>query len=440
MTTEEPAVPEPPVRPDVQLVAFEPRRVRQTTLMVLALIVGLFVLQWMLGAVGHFLFILLLAFLWAIAMEPIVRRLADRGWRRGLGTGLVMVSLFLLGAIFSVVFGGLFAQQVSSLINNLPAAVTSTIEFLNSHFHTTINPNDITTSLNITPGKLAEYAGSFAGGLLGLLGTVVGGLFDAVTVVVFAFYLSADGPRLRRTIGSWLPSGPQKVFVTVYDIAVDKTGGFVISKVALAFLSATAHSVAFLIIGVPYWLPMGILAGVTSQFIPTIGTYIGIIIPAMFFLANQQYTAIIWVIIFATVYQQIENYLLMPRISRWTMNMHPAVALASVFVGVAFFGPIGALIGMPIAAAVLAVIETYGRRYELIPELSEPASATPAAPELVHPTQDVDAMLAEAWQREHELDALKAAQTTAERETERATRESEKAARLAERAAHHDAD
>ena len=440
MTTEESAAPDPPVRPDVQLVAFEPRRLRQATIMVLGLIVALFALEWVLGAVGHFLFILLLAFLWAIAMEPIVRRLAERGWRRGLATGLVMAALFLIGAIFSLVFGGLFAQQVSSLLANLPAAVTSTIEFLNSHFRTNINPNDITTSLNITPGKLAEYASSFAGGLLGLLGTVVGGLFDAVTVVVFAFYLSADGPRLRRTIGSWLPEAPQKVFVTVYDIAVDKTGGFVISKVALAFLSAAAHSLAFLIIGVPYWLPMGILAGVTSQFIPTIGTYIGIIIPAMFCLANQQYTAIIWVIVFATVYQQVENYLLMPRISRWTMNLHPAVALASVFVGVAFFGPIGALIGMPIAAAVLAVIETYGRRYELIPELTESPTTNPRPPALVHPTTDVDAVLSEAWQREHEIDALQAAQSASEREAERATREAEKAARAEEKATHHHAD
>ena len=399
--------------PSVQLVAFEPRRLRNSVILILGIFIAYLVLNWLFDAVGHFLFILLLAFLWAIAMEPIVRRLAARGWKRGAATGLVMVLLFLISLIFSVVFGGLFAQQVNALLENLPSAVTSAVTWINSTFRTTINPADITAGLNITPGKIAEVASSFAGGLLGLLGSVVGGIFDAVTVVVFAFYLSADNARMRRTIGSWLPAEQQKVFMTVWDIAVEKTGGFVISKVALATLSAIAHSVAFAIIGVPYWLPMGILAGITSQFIPTIGTYIGILIPAVFSLADGQTVDVLWIIVFATLYQQIENYLLMPRISRWTMNMHPAVALASVFIGLAIFGPIGAIIGMPIMAAVLAVIETYGRRYELIPELHEATLDGDDAtdPTLPHPLPlDDEAVIAEAWRRERELDAQQATQ------------------------------
>lgn len=393
---------------NVQLIAFEPRLLRNSVLLVLAMFVGYLVLRWMWDAVGHFLFLMLLAFLWAIAMEPIVRRLAAHGWRRGAATGLVMASLFLIALAFSIVFGGLFATQVSALLENLPGAVTASITWVNETFRTNINPTDITASLNITASRIASIASSFAGGLLGFLGSVVGGIFDAVTVVVFAFYLSADNPRLRRTIGSWLPGGQQKVFVTVWDIAVEKTGGFVISKVALATLSSVAHSIAFAIIGVPYWLPMGILAGVTSQFIPTIGTYIGILIPAVFSLAEGNTTDVIWIVIFATVYQQVENYLFMPRISRWTMDMHPAVALASVFVGLAFFGPIGALIGMPIAAAFLTVVETYGRRYELIPELHSATidAKEPEAPTLPHQPEDMDDVLEEAWVRERELDAL----------------------------------
>ena len=75
------------------------------------------------------------------------------------------------------------------------------------------------------------------------------------------------------------------------------------------------------------------------------------------------------VIVFVTIYQQIENYLFTPRVSSLTMDIHPAVAFASVIVFASFFGPVGALIGVPIAAAVIALIQTYGKRYELIPEL-----------------------------------------------------------------------
>ena len=78
---------------------------------------------------------------------------------------------------------------------------------------------------------------------------------------------------------------------------------------------------------------------------------------------------VVWIIIFATVYQQIESYVFTPRVSRATMDIHPAIALGSVFVGFAIFGPIGAIIGIPLAAAIIAVIETYANRYELVPEL-----------------------------------------------------------------------
>jgi predicted PurR-regulated permease PerM len=202
-------------------------------------------------------------------------------------------------------------------------------------------------------------------------------VFDLLTVLVFAFYIAADGPRLRRTIGSWLPPTQQRVFVRVWDISLEKTGGFVVSKVILATLSAFAHSVFFWIINVPYWLPMGIFAGVVSQFVPTIGTYIGVAVPAIFAVFDDPID-VIWIVAFATVYQQVENYVFTPRVSRATMDIHPALALGSVFVGAAFFGPIGAIIGIPLAAAVLAVVDTYGQRYELVPELDGLHAGTPA--------------------------------------------------------------
>lgn len=121
-------------------------------------------------------------------------------------------------------------------------------------------------------------------------------------------------------------------------------------------------------IEVPYWLPLGLFTGIISQFIPTIGSYLGGLIPAIVALVNEPVDGLL-VVIFVTIYQQIENYVLTPRISSMTMNIHPAVAFASVIVFASFFGPIGALIGVPIAAAVIALIQTYGKRYELIDEL-----------------------------------------------------------------------
>ena len=350
-------------------IRFDQVSVRRAVIATVGILVAFSILKWLWDSAGHFIFLLMLAWLLSIAMEPSVAWLANHGLKRGLASGLVILGIILTTVAFIVLFGGIFVTQSAELIKGFPETVNSVVLWLNQTFHLTLDTTHILDSLNIDAGKIAEWASTFAGGILGILGLVFGGLFDTLTIMVFGYYLSADGPRLRRIIGSWLPARMQKVFVTVWDIAVIKTGGFVVSKIVLAAMSAFFHVVAFYLIGVPFWLPMGIFAGIVSQFIPTIGTYIGIVIPALFTLAVDP-VKVVWIIAFATVYQQIESYVFTPRVSRATMDVHPAIALAAVFVGVELFGPIGAIIGIPLAAAILAIIETYRNRYELVPELT----------------------------------------------------------------------
>lgn len=187
-------------------------------------------------------------------------------------------------------------------------------------------------------------------------------LFDLFTVGVFAFYFAASGPRLLEALAVWLPPARQRIAGTVWQVTAAKTGGYVVSKVMLACLSAVFHGAFFWLIGLPSWLPMALLVGITAQFVPMIGTYIGVAVPALVSLFSEPLDAV-WIILFATVYQQIETYWFTPTISRRTMDVHPGIALAAVFVGAAIWGPIGAIIGIPLAAAVVALLQTYGRRY-----------------------------------------------------------------------------
>lgn len=347
-----------------------PASAKRTTIMVLGLIVILWVGVWAFQALGTFLFILLLAWLFSIAMEPPVLWMVGRGVRRGLATGLVMIMGLIIVAAITALFGGVFISQLSALGSSLPAALTAVVDWANATFHTSFDLNNIASSIEVSPNKIGEWVGQYGGGLLGIFGSVFAFIFDSLTILVFAYYFSADSPRLRQTIGSWLPPAYQRYFVTVWEISVEKTGGYVVSKVALAALSAFFHAVFFAIIGVPYWLPLGVLAGIVGQFIPTIGTYIGVALPALFTLVSDKPINALWIAIFATVYQQIENYIFTPRISRRTMDVHPAVALGSVIAGAALFGPVGALIGIPMAAAALAIIDTFTHRHDLLPELA----------------------------------------------------------------------
>lgn len=339
---------------------------RTLILFTAAALLGLWVFQQNVG----FILLLLLALLFAIAMEPAVSALADKGWRRGSATGLVMLGFSLVAGAFVALFGGILFSQASSLITDIPNLVTDFTNWINSTFDQSFDPNQLINQLNIQPAQIAGWASNFAGGFVGIVSGIFGGLFQLLTLALFSFYLAADAPRLRKTIGAMMSPSAQKVLITTWDITVKKTGGFVVSKVLLALASATAHSLFFAAIGLPYWLPMGLITGVTSQFIPTIGTYIGILIPVLFAVFDNPMDAVL-IIIFASVYQQVENYLLSPRLSRITMDIHPAVAFGSVIVFANLFGAVGAIVSVPVAAALVALLDTYGKRYELIPELAE---------------------------------------------------------------------
>ncbi len=365
-------VPDETARPkrNIAFIALEPRFLRRSIFLVLIGVLIFQMVTWSFSLLAGFFFNLLLAWLLAISIDPIVTGLAERGMRRGLATSIVAIGGVALVGGFIALFGGALATQITELITAMPALILDLVRWFNSTFDANIDPVEITSNLNLTTDQITSIASSLAGGIFGVVFSVLGVAFSFLTVLVFSFYFSADSPRIKRFVASWLPHNRQIVFINVWDIAVRKAGGFLISKLALATLSAAAHVGFFYLIDIPYWLPMGIFAGLVSQFIPTIGTYIGVALPALF-AAFEQPIDILWIVLFASVYQQFENYVFTPRISTATMDINSGVALGSVFVGAALFGPIGAIIGIPLVAIVIAVIEAYAHRYQLHPEVEE---------------------------------------------------------------------
>ncbi len=374
MTEKSPAAPEPAAGWWQQ----PPRWLGRGVVLVLVMVAAFQLVLWLFSGLSTLLGILFLAWMFAISIEPVVNRLEQRGWRRGLATGLVMLVLALVVLGFTAVFGALLVQQLAQLFHALPTVVGEVVRRVNHTFGTTFDPNHIADSLGLTSAKTRALIANLTPGVVGLVASIVGLVFQAFTLLLFAFYASAEAPKLRRTVSSWFPPKQQQVIVTVWAIAVDKTGGYVVSRLVLAALSAFFTGIFLLLLGVPFWLPLAIWTGLVSQFIPTIGTYLAIALPALIALTVQPLDAL-WVILFGTGYQQVENYLFAPRVSARTMQIHPAVAFGAVIAGAALFGPVGALVSIPVVAAIQALVETYGHRYELIAEAAAPAGPPRAA-------------------------------------------------------------
>lgn len=351
-----------------------PRWLGRGALLVLVMVAAFQVVMWLFDGLSTLLGILFLAWMFGISIEPVVNRLERRGWRRGLATGLVMLVMTLAVLGFTAVFGALLVQQVAQLFGALPGVVADVVGWINRTFGTDFVAGHIVDSLGLTSAKVQQLVADLTPGVVGLVASIVGLVFQAFTLLLFAFYASAEGPKLRRKVSSWFPPKQQEVIATVWAIAVDKTGGYVVSRLVLAALSSFATGLLLLLLGVPYWLPLAIWTGLVSQFIPTIGTYLAIALPALIAVSVQPLDAV-WVVLFGTGYQQVENYLFAPRVTARTMQIHPAVAFGAVIAGAALFGPVGALVSIPVVAAIQALVETYGHRYELIAEETQTVTA-----------------------------------------------------------------
>jgi len=329
----------------------------------LALFACFHIAEWAFHELYGLLLNIVVAFFIGLACEPAVDRLAARGMRRGAATALVFLGVLAAAAAFVAALGSLVADQIRLIVENFPDYVASLIEWINERFGTKLRVDDLQQDF-LKSEVVRDYLQRSADNVWGISTTVLGGLFTALTVVLFAFYFTAEGPRLRRAICSVLPPARQAEVLRAWEIAVAKTGGYLYSRGLMAIVSGIAHYIVMMLLDVPYAPALAVWVGVVSQFVPTVGTYIAGALPILLAFTVGPWTAV-WLLGFVILYQQFENYLLQPRITARTVDIHPAVAFGSVVAGAALLGAVGALVAIPATATLQAFLSAYVRRYEV---------------------------------------------------------------------------
>ena len=341
-----------------------PRWVPRAIGLALLGVVGLATAAWLLDRLRGLLVVLLVSLFLSFAMEPAVNWLARRGWRRGLGTAVVFCVFAAAALGFLAAMASVLADQITKLIDAAPGYLADIERWADDQFGIQLSTDDLRAQFT-EGGSAASLLGDVAGNLVSVGSTVVNVAIQMLTVALFTFYLVADGPRLRRLVCSALVPSRQAAVMRGWELAIDKTGGYIYSRTLLAIAAFLVHWAAFAIIGVPFPLPLAMWVGVLSQFVPVVGTYLAGLLPLLIALLDEPISAL-WVAIVVLAYQQIENYLLAPRVTAHTMNIHPAVAFGSVLVGAALLGSAGALLAVPAAATIQAFVSTYIKRHELI--------------------------------------------------------------------------
>jgi predicted PurR-regulated permease PerM len=320
----------------------------------------------LLGVFSGLIRTLFLALFLSFAFEPGVTWLAARGWRRGPATALLLFGVVVLGMALVGLMIPVVVKQVGSLINTAPAYIDKLAKDLRTCCNIDLSTQHVTEELQNAKASVGSYAANLAGNLLGFGAAILGGLFQIFTIGLFLFYFVAQGPQLRRTICSMLPARRQRDVLRAWEIAIDKTGGYFYSRLLLAVINGGLTFVVLLLLGVPFALPLAVFEGVVAEFIPIVGTYVAAVVPLFVCLFARPWPITLVLVGWFVLYQQIENYVLSPRISAKTMQLHPAVAFAAAIAGASLGGILWAFLALPVAATIQAAASAYIKRHDVV--------------------------------------------------------------------------
>lgn len=343
-------------------------------LLYVALAVIVFMFCWRSwGDISYLVFDIIISLFLALAVEPLVVALVAHGWKRGVASAVSLVGVAVVVGVLLTLFGNMFVQQMIAMVRGLPAMYGQIREFVDQHA-TFKMPEISNLGMEIFNNIQTSWVTDFAGTAMSTVGGLFSFLLNLMTVVMTTYYISAAGPKLRRSCCQWLAPNTQRRFLLVWTVAQGQISSFLFSRSILALINAICTAIFLEILHVPYWLPLALFCGVVSQFIPTVGTYIGGALPVLFAWGNRGWTYAVAVLVFIIVYQQIENLILSPRISQRTMDINAAVAFLAVLAFGSLFGAFGAFLALPVTASLQAIFRAYTKRYELIdsPLMNDP--------------------------------------------------------------------
>jgi predicted PurR-regulated permease PerM len=301
----------------------------------------------------------------SFALEPAVDWLARRGWRRGLATGAILAGIVAFLIVMVALMIPLVVDQLRALIEAAPDILATVSRTTQRWFGVEVSQRTIEEQLRSADAGLAGFATNIAGNVFGFATSLIGAVFMLLTISLFTFYLTADGPRFRRAVLSVLPQERQHRVLWIWEVAIEKTGAYLYSRLLLALISGIATFIVLTALGIPFAVPLSVWMGLVSQFIPTVGTYLAMALPLLVAVVESPLKALI-LLAFFTAYQQVENYLLSPRITGKTMELHPAVAFGCAIGGASIAGIVGALLALPVAAVVQAFISSALERHDVI--------------------------------------------------------------------------
>ncbi len=302
---------------------------------------------------------LVLALVVIYFLNPIVTRLERAGVRRVFGSCAMYLLLLMVTAVTLAILvptlisqGRTFGKEFPHISQKVSKLATDVSHELDQRFHIKVDAKRI-----VGERSFASRVGHFVGGFLrGALQTVT----LLVIGIVLSFYLLIDLPRLQRAALRLIPPARRTEWREVGGEVGKAMGGFFRGQLLVALIVGVMSALGLLIIGLPYWLVIGLIAGFFNL-VPLIGPFIGAVPAVLVAGTFKPPIYMLWAALVLLVVQQIDNHLISPNVMRWTVRLHPVTVMLSLTAGATLAGFWGMLLAVPFVASMKMVIGHFWR-------------------------------------------------------------------------------
>jgi predicted PurR-regulated permease PerM len=287
----------------------------------------------------------------AVGLNPVVKWIMRWGVQRGIAVTILFFTFTLVTCGFLALLIPPVISQVSSVIDAIPGWVQSVLK--DPRVSDIAHDQQIVSKVKtlLTPANI----GLVLGGLLGGAASLAAGVANIATAAILMFFILGAFDRLREGAYGLVPMSKRERFANICDQILDKVGGYLVGSLCIALIAGTFSLLYLWIVSVPYAL---LLALVVAFFdlIPQVGATLGAIVVSLVALGTRGLGIAIVTVIFFIVYQQLENWIIYPRVMRQAVEISNLATIVSVLIGFAAFGVIGVFIAVPGYAAIQLII------------------------------------------------------------------------------------
>jgi predicted PurR-regulated permease PerM len=302
---------------------------------------------------------LLIAIAVVYLLNPLVSALERRGVPRVAGAGIVYILFLCIVALVVSLLVPVVARQVSQVIDHFPDYLADGQAFVRDiaarfgqepNFRLDAEQVREWLSASENRGTVTRYLT----GLRSVTTSVISGLIIFVLGPVMAFYLLVDLPRLRRGAMALVPPGRREEIKGLMDRIGQAVGGFFRGQLLVALFVGVASSIGLWAIGLPFWLLVGMVAGIFNL-VPLVGPFIGGGLAVIIALVSGEPLKALWAALVLLAVQQVDNHLISPNVMGRTVQLHPVVVMLALLVGASFAGLFGMLVIVPLVAVAKIV-------------------------------------------------------------------------------------